>query len=895
MKKKLIFLITLTLLAVYGVIPSIIYFTQPAEIRNNPELLAKKIPSWLPSSHIKLGLDLQGGVLLVLGVNVSEALDNKLSRIGTETMRWAEDEGYIVKTAYVVKDKKLLRVEVDDSVDTGSFKVDMTKEFLGLSAVAESGTTIDFEYKAEQVKSIEKGALEQAERVVRNRIDKWGVAEPDITRRTDGNIIVQLPGFGDPKKAKELLGRTAQLKFKIVDDEFKGFDAVKDLPEGVQKEGSQFVSEDKEKLVTLLGSLIPEDRELLFEEEQLAGGKKVKYKSIVVMAATELSGEDVLDAAVVSDSSGYSNRPAVSMKLTGTGGKRFADITGQNIHKRMAIILDDVVTSAPVIQTRIAGGSAQITLGSGSYNEILEEANNLTFILKSGALPATIQVLEERQVGASLGPELAKQGIYSIMVGVLLILMFMVVYYVRSGLIACLILLLNGVFLFAIMAGFGFALTLPGIAGFVLSLGVAVDANILINERIRQELNSGRSARFAVSEAFKKVLSTIVDSNLTSLIAAFVLLENNSSGPIRGFAVTLTIGILVSLFTSIYCNKILYNFALRNVTTDSGIRAWFASYLVDKRIKETHINFLSFSKISATIATLLAVAILASCFVRGLNWSVDFAGGSEIELTFEKAIEPDQLRKTAADLNLSNLTLQSLGQDDNKDFLLKFEAPKTQSDDEQAQQAFLNSTKDKLTDALSDYGVQIMKIDYVGPKIGSELRSQGLTSMLLTIAMIFLYILLRFDMRFAPGAVLKMTLDTVVAIGFFAFFWRSFDLTSIAAILTVIGYSINDTIVIYDRVRENFTLFPKKDSVSNINTAINETLSRTINTSLTSILSLVGVLIFASGQLWNFAATMVIGIISATLSSIFIGCPAIIWISKIRAYIESRKSKASSL
>ena len=310
-------------------------------------------------------------------------------------------------------------------------------------------------------------------------------------------------------------------------------------------------------MTTYLEEFVPEDRLLLFEEEKLANGKS-RWSSIVVNAATEITGDDVMDASV-GQGGGLDTQPQVALRFTGAGGKRFGDVTGKNIGKQMAIVLDDVVVSAPTIQSKITGGSASITLGGNrSFQEVYDEANQLSLVLKSGSVPATITVLEERQVGATLGPELADQGVKGILVGLAAVLFFMVVYYRRPGLLACVVLTLNGLFLLAVMAGFGFSLTLPGIAGFILTLGMAVDANVLINERVRQELRKGRNAKNAVEQGFAKVFWTIIDANVTTLIAAVVLLETNSSGPIRGFAVTLMIGLLISMFTSLYVTRTFF-------------------------------------------------------------------------------------------------------------------------------------------------------------------------------------------------------------------------------------------------------------------------------------------------------------------------------------------------
>lgn len=891
-RNRLILIAILTLTALYAITPTIVYFSLPKETRNDEAVMKAALPSWAPQKHIKLGLDLQGGVQLVLGVDTTAAIDNKLGRVATEISRWANESKQQVKTAYVIKGKESLRVELEPSVDVGQFKIDLKKEFTGLYQTDRDGTKLDFKYTDTQQKSIREAALEQAERVIRNRVDKWGVSEPQISRRADKNIMVQLPGFRSPERAKELLGKTAQLQFKMANEDFTGLeDLTKDLPETItyERRGNHnaisFISEDRDALRKLLDGKIPDGSEILFEEEPIAGGKKMQYKTHLLFAATELSGEDVLEADVSVDANSFDRQPVVSLKFTGIGGKRFADITGANVKKRMAIILDDIVVSDPTINQRISGGSAQITLGSeGGYQKKMEEAQQLALILKSGALPAPITILEERQVGATLGPELANQGVLSVGLGLLMVLVFMVAYYRRPGMVSCVVLVLNALFLLALMAAFGFALTLPGFAGFILTLGMAVDANVLINERIRQELRDGANSKKAIEIAFKKVFWTIIDANVTTLIAALVLLETNSSGPIKGFAVALTIGLLVSMFTSLYCTRAIFDWVVSRDLPEASLKRWLGGKALAKGeapAKEGRKwDFLAGGKTAAGIAIAIALAVIIGVSTKGINWAVDFAGGMEMELLFDKPVPAKVIRQVVDETDTGTHTLQAVGSAD-KQYILRFESSETQAKDgttSAESTARVQQLKTDLLAKLKSYAPEIQRVDFVGPLIGNELRTQGLLSVLWAILGVLIYIGLRFDMRFGPGAVVKMVQDMFVIVGFYVFFQRSFDLTSVAALLTVVGYSVNDTIVIYDRIRENIVEKPRNSLYDNINLSINETLSRTINTSLTTIVALTGILIFASAQIWNFAAAMVIGVIAATLSSTFIATAFVYWL-----------------
>ena len=456
---------------------------------------------------------------LVLGVNTEDAVKNKLDRIAVELSRWASEQGIKLDTAFATKTGKEIEVRVTDASKVDDFNAAFLKEFPLLRRSAREDQVVRYSFKDTELERIKSSALEQAVRVVRSRVDKWGVSEPMINRRADGSILVQLPGFSNPQKAKELLGKTAQLSFKMVDNEFAGFEELRSsLPEGITVSSDAiagqktvFVSEDREKLQKFLEGKVPSDRLLLFHRKQIGDGSanKFRWTSYVVKASSELTGEDIMDASFQAGSS-LDGGPQVSLKLTAAGGKRFADLTGANIGKNLGIVLDNVIESAPVINTRIPGGNAVIQLGSDKpFNQIVEEGQQLALILKSGAIPATITVLEQRQVGASLGPELANQGIKGILLGLVCVLIFMLIYYRRPGIVACLALCLNGLFLLAVMAGFGFALTLPGIAGFVLTLGMAVDANVLINERIRQELREGRHPRLSIQTGFKKVFGRL--------------------------------------------------------------------------------------------------------------------------------------------------------------------------------------------------------------------------------------------------------------------------------------------------------------------------------------------------------------------------------------------------
>jgi len=895
-KWKLLWVIGIVLLGVYTVTPTVIYFSMPKETRNDSEKFQANIPKWLPQSHVKLGLDIQGGVQLVLGVDAVSAVEGKLGHIAVDITRWAADSNQPVVTSYSVKGEQKLAVELKDDADKDKFRDDFKKEFPGVESKGSDKNKLYFGFTEADVKRTKQSAMEQAERVVRSRIDKWGVAEPLISRRANGSILVQLPGFKDPEKAKELLGRTAQLKFKIVDDSFTGFTELSKgpLPEGITVEdnGGQisFSGENREALTALLTPKVPEGKELLFQRQTIAGGTANLWKSYVVNGATEITGDDVLDSTV-GQGNDFGNMPHVALKFTGIGGKRFADVTGANIKKRMAIILDDVVESAPVIEAKISGGNASISLNNrGGYEKVVEEATQLSMILKSGSVPANITVQEQRQVGASLGPELADRGVKGALLGFFCVIVFMVVYYRRPGLVASLALLLNGLFMLALMALFGFALSLPGIAGFILSLGMAVDANVLINERIRQEVREGKSGRKALENGFNKVFWTIMDSNICSMIAAVVLLETATSGPIRGFAVTLLIGLLVSLFTALYISKIVFEFILNRLTSEKDIKNWLAGGMNAGEIIYK-VNFLGIGRVAASLLVALGLVTIGGTAVKGLNWGVEFSGGTEAIVKFSKDVESRQITEAAEAAGIEDMSTQALEGGKQiyilryQDVVQKAEAGKSTEASASGQAAMSSNfldLKKNIETKLGDSNPVFEQVDYIGPQVGSELRSQGVISLLYEVIGIMLYLALRFDLRFGPSLLIKMVVDCAIVLGFYFYFGMSFDLTSVAGFLTIAGYSVNDAIVIFDRIRENITLNARKSFFELVNLSLNETLGRSINTSIVTLVSLTGIVLYCKGSIWNFAMSMGLGVISATLTSTFVAPWAIVLMEKFR-------------
>jgi preprotein translocase subunit SecD len=584
--------------SIWQLVPTWAYFSLPPGERNGPAY-EMSVPRWAPDAkkHLNLGLDLQGGILLAMGVDVDRAVKAKVVRRADEIFDFLKGKNLPVTAAGPSADGNRVEVKTTDPKQVEQ----VIQDFYGAEMSSPGGApegTVWFAFRTDVIKNFKEKAVEQAEKTIRNRVDKWGVSEPDIKRKQNAQIQIQLPGFKDPGKAKDLLGRTAQLEFKIADDESAVLDAIRtemppcpqgpdggialplpatgcyfveqvDLPSGIRRQSTYVATGKRTDLdVIIEKSLKPRltrDQEIGIGEVVVGQGvaKERFYRTYLLRAKTELTGDYISDARPSVDSSKGAGDPVVAFAMSAEGARLMERLTTENLGRRMAIVLDSKVESAPYIQGKISS-NGQITLGTGrNYQEKFQEANDISIVLKAGALPAPVTIFEERSVGATLGPELVRKGAISALVGLGAVMLFMLLYYRMSGLIADVALVENGLLVLAIMSLLGSTLTLPGIAGFVLTLGMAVDANVLINERIREELRAGKTVRQAVEQGYDKVFWTIVDSHVTALVAAVVLMQYGS-GPVRGFAVTLIIGLLASMFTSIVVTRVIIDWATRH-------------------------------------------------------------------------------------------------------------------------------------------------------------------------------------------------------------------------------------------------------------------------------------------------------------------------------------------
>ncbi|HYS80538.1 MAG TPA: protein translocase subunit SecD [Anaeromyxobacteraceae bacterium] len=585
--------------SVYQLVPSWFYFHLPPDRRNGVEY-DQSVPSWAPAArkHLNLGLDLQGGIHLAMGVDVDRAVKAKVARRADEIADFLREKKLPVEASAPTSDGTRIAVKTSDPRQVSNIVLDQYGAELTSPAGAPAGT-VWFAFKSKVIQDFQAKAVDQAEKTIRNRVDKWGVSEPDIKRKGNNQIQIQLPGFKDPEKAKELLGRTAQLEFKIAADDSPALDGVRaqlpacpadqglmrmplpetgcwsvegvELPGGIQRQSTFIAANTRNQFDAAVEKvakpLLQPGQEIGVGEGTVGTGvvKERFYRSYLLNAKTELTGDYISDARASMDNSQGAGRPVVVFTMTPEGGRLMEKLTTNNLGRRMATVLDAKVETAPYIQGKIST-NGQITLGSNRpYQQMFEEANEIALVLKAGALPAPVTIYEERTVGATLGPELIKKGTTAAFLGLILVVAFMILYYRGTGLIADLALVLNGLLVLAIMAIIGSTLTLPGIAGFVLTLGMAVDANVLINERIREELRGGRTVRQAVEQGYDKVFWTIVDAHVTTLVAAVVLMQYGS-GPVRGFAVTLTIGLIASMFTSIVVTRAFMDFFTRRDT-----------------------------------------------------------------------------------------------------------------------------------------------------------------------------------------------------------------------------------------------------------------------------------------------------------------------------------------
>ena len=796
-----------------------------------------QLPGWFPKQQVTLGLDLRGGSHLVLEVDARALIRERVQSLFGEARGALREAG--IQTRSVQRGADSITVVVEDATRQAdavrvlqrlAAPVGITSFATGtpdLTITTISPEEIRLSFTEEGVRDRVNAAVEQSLEIIRQRIDQVGVAEPTIQRVGADRILVQLPGVQDPARIRELLGSTAQLSFHLL----APVDPSGHVPPGVK--------------------VLP----------GLEKGERYPIEERVALA-----GERLSDARPGFDQ--RTNQPIVTFRLDNAGARTFAAITEANVGSPFAIVLDGKVLSAPVIREPITGGAGQI---SGNFT--VEQASDLAALLRAGALPAPLTVIEERTVGADLGSDAIQMGLYTGLAGFVLVFGFMFVLYGGWGLIANTALALNVILTFSALSLLGATLTLPGIAGIVLGIGLAVDANVLINERIREETRKGLSAFAALDHGFKRAYATIVDSNLTALIAT-ALLFMFGSGPVRGFAITMGLGIAISMFTAVSIVRVIMIAIVRRRRLKVLlIEPLFRMKLVPDG---TTIPFMRGRYVGIAVSALLSLASIGLFITPGLNYGVDFKGGIQMEVATSGPADLARLRAGLDSLGLGEIALQEFGGPSN--VLVRAER---QPGGEDAQTHAVQAIRAMLAEIAP--GSQIERTEVVGPKVSGELATAGILSVVLASLAMLVYIWVRFEWPFAVGAIATLILDVTKTVGFFALTGLDFNLTAIAALLTLIGYSVNDKVVVYDRMRENMRLYKQMSLRDLIDRSINETLARSLYTSVTAFLAMLPMAIWGGSAVESFAVPMVFGIVVAASSSVFIAAPILLFLGDWRS------------
>jgi len=824
------------------------------------------LPDWwkkyLAPAGLKLGLDLQGGMHIVLQVDLEKAAENSLD-LSASDFKSALAEKNINAVRMESGSPKTILFTLPNIGAIDSVKQILTERFPNLDSQvqAEAGAfpRITLQLKDDEIDFIKKNAVNQSLEIIRNRIDQFGVAEPIVLRQGENQIVVQLPGVKDPQRAMALIGQTAQLEFKMV-AETTGINLAQMIDE-VVKAGQWREGESRKQLNLALQNRLPQGTEVYFEKVVDNKTKKESKTPILLETPVLMTGEMVKNAQV--RIGGTFNEPYVSLDLTSRGGQVFAALTEKSVGKRLAIVLDEIVRSAPVIREKILGGSAQIS-GSFTHNE----ATDLAIVLRVGALPAPVDIIQNLTVGASLGQDSINKGLFAGLLGTILVVVFMMVYYRLSGVIANLALILNMLLLFAGLALLGSTLTLPGIAGVILSIGMAVDANVLIYERMRDEFALGKSVKSGVDAGFTKAFWSVVDAQITTLITALVLFLFGT-GPIKGFAITLSLGIIFNLFAVLFGCRLVYDILF--------------SYKKIKKIKffelvhKSNFDFMGVRKIAFTVSAVFALLGVVAFIqiARGhANMGIDFSGGTLLQYKTEKQFALQDVRSALSTNGFPGVDLQQVTNENRLIVKIKKSEEK------------VSNLSDDITAVLAkeqgDKGFTLESKSEIGSSVSADLRSKALLSIALSMLSVILYLALRFDFRFGLAATVATFHDVLIVLGLCWLMDMEMTLLIITALLTLAGYSLNDTVVIFDRIRENIEKNEGLGVHEIINISTNQVLARSVITVLTVLFTVVALFFFGGSTLHDFSLTLLIGLLTGTYSSIFVASPllAIKWRDK---------------
>jgi SecD/SecF fusion protein len=826
--------------------------------------LYKGAPKWISKyiapEGLNLGLDLQGGMHLVLKVDLDKAIENTLDLAASDLKEGlAEEKITAVRTDSGDPHKVIFTLPNTGVLETVRSLVAEDFPNLNVDIQAEEGTfpRITLSLTDEEVDYIKKNAVTQSLEIIRNRIDQFGVAEPVILRQGTDEIVIQLPGVKDPERALSLIGQTAQLEFKLLDED-SGVDPWQ-LVSQAESSGKWQWGESRKKLNLALQNQLPQGTEIYFEKEVNPQTGAETKRPLLIKSQVMMTGEMVKNAQV--RVGGNFNEPYVALDLTARGGRIFGQITEKNVGKRFAIILDDVVRSAPVIREKILGGSAQIS-GNFTY----EEATDLAIVLRVGALPAPVEIIQNLTVGASLGKDSIDKGLMSGLVGAILVMVFMIFYYRTSGIIANFGLVLNIFFLFAGLAAVGATLTLPGIAGIILSIGMAVDANVLIFERMREEFALGKSVKSGVEGGYDKAFWTIIDSQVTTLITALALFLFGT-GPIKGFAVTLTFGIIFNLVSTLFGTRLVYDFLhAKRLLKPFG----FFQFITTPKF-----DYMGLKKISFTVSGILVLIGLIAFIQIGrgkANLGVDFSGGFLVQFKADQPFTVQEVRKLLTDQGLEGVDLQKV----ENEYRLIVRMKKSEEKVENLGKRISSIFDEKMPEKHFVMESQ----EAIGSSVSEVLRNKALQAIAISLLGVIFYLAMRFNLSFGVAAAIATFHDVMVVLGVCWLFNVEITLLIVTALLTLAGYSLNDTVVVFDRIRENLKKSEQgtvkiREYSAIINLSINEVLSRTILTVLTTALALFSLFFFGGSVIHDFCFALLVGLLVGTYSSIFVASPVL--------------------
>ena len=940
-------------------------------------------------TQIGLGLDLKGGMNVILEISVPDVIDvladHKTDPVYVKSLQEAKKAEETSQSDFIS-----LFIDAYKKNSNGGRLATLfaTQQLKGKVSTQSSDSEVEKALRDEVA-----AAIENSYNVVRNRIDKFGVVQPNIQKLEgqDGRLMVEMPGIREPERMRKLLQGSANLEFwetynnqevqpylvqldqRLANGETKvdttattakaeaeakgdSTQAKKEIAkadssaskpatskfqakatstsDAAEKAGAtdaaqmaklkkehpllamlQTIPGDALSLVgyahvrdtaeisklihsPLAKQVLPSDLRLLWSAKPADHINSKNIYELHALRITSADGRAPLEGDVVTDAEDkFDNfgKPEVSMSMNSEGAREWAQLTKANIGKAIAIVLDGVVYSAPRVNGEITGGQSSI---SGNFT--IEDTKDLANTLKSGRMPAPARIVQEEVVGPTLGAQSIQQGITSFIIAFVLLMIYMVLMYdFIPGMMANCALLLNLFFTLGILASFQSALTMPGIAGIVLTLGTAVDANVLIYERIKEEMRAGKGIKQALQEGYSNAFSAIFDSNLTSLITGIILLVTGT-GPIRGFATTWIIGIICSFFTAVFLTRLVYE---NRLGKDKWLGQKFYTPLSKNLLQNVHIKFMSLYKKTFVFVAVAAVVFIGSFFVRGLSQSIDFTGGRNYVVTLDKQVPVEDVRKVldGAFVNTigdkagqpANTSVIALGAAEKKTVRIStnwnIESNDVKTDDEAETILYKALKKAQLVSQANVQsfknpdireGGSIISSQKVGPSVAKDITYGAIVSVILALIFIFIYILIRFrNVGFSVGSVVALAIDTLAVIGLYSLCWGwmpfslEIDQTFIGAILTVIGYSINDKVVVFDRIRENIKLHPKQELASLFNDSINQTLARTINTSLSTLIVLLSIFILGGDSIRSFAFAMILGVFFGTLSSIFIASP----------------------